>query len=366
MPTMQSPTSAGGLPEVPVTEIFEALGVPETMCTPEYVEHIVGAAIGEFADGEVEAPHEPLEDAVSRRYYGESHYGQGELGPLLRSALEGNDRALCGKVDSLIRHAARVFAGEVISGASTLPPHENARILPAVLPLPSLWSEQAGNPVLVTAERLHKAGYALLDFDGKVAQLAHRPQFVVDYGPGLQGRHKVDAQYQMLMQRHRPFVYAAIGKGPFINEFLQSWWRRRLTPDYESVWFDAIRGGLYIGREDGIAEASRHIVYDHPDYPDGAPPMADLVLASGIHTAGYETVRADIQNAYRMLIPLGALLLRAPQQKNVEGAEVSIEDMQSMAAEAGFNMRQAQVRDTATRRNEATAPIASRAVLIYK
>lgn len=73
--------------------------------------------------------------------------------------------------------------------------------------------------------------------------------------------------------------------------------------------------------------------------------FADLVVASGIHTAGHEEVGVGIANAHKLL----ALLIRAPKAVNPETPDsASAEDMVDMALEAGFSRDRAQFFDTIT------------------
>jgi hypothetical protein len=168
-------------------------------------------------------------------------------------------------------------------------------------------------PVLTPEERLRASIFGIdvtsdiaepaIEFDNHRVELACPPQAVVDYGPGLQGRFHIERQIADWQAGKMPYVYLAVGKGPFANEFLQQYWAARLGDD--PALFSQVRGRLYIGREDGIAAATSELVATQQQHT-GSAEIADVVVASGIHTAGYDEVGAGIANAHRLLKP-GAL-----------------------------------------------------------
>jgi hypothetical protein len=79
------------------------------------------------------------------------------------------------------------------------------------------------------------------------------------------------------------------------------------------------------------------------------PGVADVVLASGIHTAGFGEVERGIKNAYQLLKLDGVLLVRAPKSVGDEKpGSVPAAAMVGMADTAGFNTDTAQYFDVLT------------------
>lgn len=109
-----------------------------------------------------------------------------------------------------------------------------------------------------------------------------------------------------------------------------------------------VLGIAYIGREDGMGAASQDFI-DTQTKHAGSAAIADLVIASGIHTAEHEEVSTALTNAHTLLKPGGALLIRAIRAHNMENEDnVAAETMTDIAYDAGFSRSKSRVVNTRT------------------
>ena len=289
-------------------------------------------------------PIRPPDDPVVREHFGETDYKQGTFGRRLRELIEGHDVPLQHQVDGLIRFSANILAHHAVSGTVTLPSHRNVEILH-----PLVKSEGVNNPDILlvgaAAMRLGDITKPAIGFDHHTVNLDAEPSVVMDYGPGLQGRHHIDRQLEDLRSGQRPYAYFAIGKGPFANEFLQQYWSARLGDN--PAHLRRIIGSLYIGREDGIAAATTEFSEVQKQHT-GSSEIADIVVVSAVQTAGHDELDTGIANAHKLLKPGGILLMRAPKAVNSRPDSVPAESMVEMALQAGFDRNQAQFFDVVT------------------
>jgi len=346
---IKPPSMGEGSGSVQMPLIYEATGLPARYMTESFItENVIPCVATTFSDGEVVLPHSsPPEDPVVREHFGTADYAQGTFGPRLRELLEGSDVALQHQVDGLIRFSAGIFARHVVSGVVTLPPQKIVEIMPALI------DPAERHDLFITSTLLGAASIRGWDmtrpsigFDHRAVALDAEPAVVIDYGPGLQGRHHIERQLAAWQSGQGPYTYLAVGKGPFINEFLQQYWAARLGDDPRRV--RSVLGRLYIGREDGMAAATTEFVESQRQHT-GSSEIADIVVASGVHKAGYDEVGTGLANAHKLLRPGGILLVRAPKAINSEPGSVPAEAMVDMALQAGFSRDQAQFFDTVTR-----------------
>jgi hypothetical protein len=329
--------------------ICEATGLPDRYMNEEFIiENVIPCVVTNFSDGEVTMPLlAPPEDPIVREHFGTTDYRQGTFGRRLRELLEGDDIALKHQADGLIRFSATILAHHVVSGVVTLPQRQNVEIWPALIDP----TEERVHPIITST----LLGMAALDgwdmtkpalgFDHHAVALDAEPSVVIDYGPGLQGRFHIDRQLEDWQSGVRPYAYFPIGKGPFINEFLQQYWSARLGDDLQR--FRSVLGTLYIGREDGIAAATTEFVAAQKQHT-GSSEIADIVVASAVQRAGHEEIGTGIANAHKLLRPGGTLLLRAPKAVNSDPNGVPAETMVEMALGAGFSRDKAQFFDVVT------------------
>lgn len=340
---VKPPSMGEGGGPVQLDLIYEATGLPKDYLTPEFVRaNIIPCVAATFSDGELVIQRPPEEDPVIREYFGTTNYNEGTFGHRLRELFEGDDVALRHQVDGLIRTSATIFAQDVVRGNVALPSHRNV----AIHTQPGLTPEERIRQALFGLSTTGDITKPAIEFDHRKIELAQPPQTVIDYGPGLQGRFHIERQIDDLQAGRMPYAYLAIGKGPFVNEFLQQYWVARLGND--PAVLSQIIGKVYVGREDGIAAATNEFVAAQQQHT-GSTEFADVVVASGIHTAGYDEVDAGITNAYKLLKPDGTLLIRTPKAINLETPDsVPAETMVEMALRAGFDQSKAQFFDART------------------
>lgn len=337
------PPSMGEGGGVQLPMIAEAAGLPPEYVTAEMIRsHIIPCVSETFSDGEVVLLHEPVPDPVLREHFGVRRYDEGSFGKRLRELFDGDDIAMQHQVDGLIRVSATVLAHDVVRGDMTLPSRQTVELHTR----PGLTRDELAQVALSGREPSRDMTKPFIAFDHQAVALERPPKVVVDYGPGLQGRLHIDEQLADWQSGQPPYAYLAVGKGPFANEFLQQYWAARLGDDPQLV--ASVIGNVYIGREDGIAAATSEFAATQQQH-FGTPEFADVVIASGVHTAGRDELGVGIANAHKMLQPGGVLLIRAPKEGNLASpSHVSAESMVDMALEAGFDPTKAQFFDTTT------------------
>lgn len=316
---IKPPSMGEGGGPVDLPSIYEAAGLPPEHLTAEFIRsHIIPCVAATFSDGELVIQHPPEQDPVVQEHFGATSYDQGAFGRRLRELFEGDDLALRHQVDGLIRYSATVFAHDAALGNVQLPSKPTVNI---------------------------DSSRGTIGFDRMTVPLSAEPRVVIDYGPGLQGRFHTERQLSDWNAGKMPYTYLGIGKGPFVNQFLQSYWAARLG---DPQLANSVIGRLYIGREDGIAAATTEFAAVQQQHT-GTSEFADVVVASGIHTAGHDEVNVGITNAHKLLKPGGTLLIRAPKAPNQETpGSVPAEAMVAAALSAGFDQDKAQFFDTRT------------------
>ncbi len=231
------PTRAPGDPiEVDYPRLFAATGLPEDHSAPELIDHYImmGTTV-EFGNGEFLGQHLPISDPVLQQHFGANNFAEGTFGGRLRELFEGTDVDMQHQVDRLVRDAGMQLAREAFAGG--LPP----------------------SPPTVTIDVQH----ATLTVDrNHTIPLATPPQRVIDYGPGVKGRHHVDRQVRDMNNDVPPYSYFAITKGPLISGFLWEYWAQCIGSHDPGV-LEGIMGSLCLRREDGIAAATTANVEFH-------------------------------------------------------------------------------------------------------
>lgn len=305
------PRTSGDIPRFDPTPLFDAANLPDQFRTRQGLQYgVMPAVAATFIDGEFIMQHEPSSDPDFNKHFGTGDYAKGEFGQRMRILAESDDPLIRQQAHTLIRASADQFAVNVARGDFLIPPYKTVDV---------------------------SATSSLLKFDGQIVQLAQPPQVVVDYGPGLQGAHHINQQLTDLANHVQPFEYHPVTKGPFINHFLKTY-RHLHLQDAPQIVHDAM--GQYTGYEGGITATTDQMVTI-------ATNVADVVLASGIHTAGHQEIGTGIKNAFTLLKPDGALVIRAPKELETP-TSVPAEDMIQMALNAGFDFSKAQLFDTVT------------------
>lgn len=95
----------------------------------------------------------------------------------------------------------------------------------------------------------------------------------------------------------------------------------------------ACSGQLYIGREDGIAEATNEIILAQRAH-DAPAEIADIILALGAHHTTPEDLRQGMENAHTLLKDAGMVIIRGFAQPGTN--ELGTKEIAGWAFEAGF------------------------------
>ncbi|HEX8762333.1 MAG TPA: hypothetical protein VF733_01100 [Candidatus Saccharimonadales bacterium] len=316
-----------------VESLLEQAGIDSRYATIEFMGSVLfPCTASTFSDGEIILAHQPMEDPTLQEQFGHTRFDQGKFGTYLRELFEGPDEIMRGQVDLLIRQSAAYMAGRVTRREIQLP----------------------NSPTVVVDSAAKK-----LRFDKTLeADLVEQPKVVLDYGPGLQGRFHIHQQLQdWRNNRFRPYTHLALGKGPFINTFLQFYWKEYAGPRAAE---QAI-GKIYIGREDGMADASNTFIEGSKRRAIPVE-IADIALASGIHLAGQGEIFTALRNAFTLLRPNGVLLVRAPKAANDRTTFTSAEQMVEVALDAGFSLEKTRFFNTITGSNSSGATASLSAV----
>lgn len=317
------PTRAPGDPiDVDYPRLFAATGLPEEHHSPDLINHyVMMSTTVEFGNGEFLGRHLPISDPVLQQHFGADDFAEGTFGTRLRELFEGDDTGMQQQVDRLVRDAGMQLARDAVAGF--LPP----------------------SPPTVTIDVKHSM--LTVDRDHTVP-LAAPPQRVMDYGPGIKSRHHVDRQVQDMQNDVQPYSYFAITKGPLISGFLWEYWAQRID-DHDPKVLESIMANLCLRREDGIAAATTATVEFHEARKQSTE-VADVVIASGVHTVGAKELHTGITNAYKLLNPGGVLVIRAPKETGGDRpGTLAARDMVDLAHAAGFVASKAQFFDVETR-----------------
>ena len=290
--------------EQDMVDIYNAVGLPEQCRTEDQVGHLLSAVACTFLDTEVTYGHNPMEQERAE-WFGTQNYNDGKFVPTLLRLYEGNDAALHGKIDGLA-HLAGIFVARQLLGESAFSFSQFIRREVTMLP----------------------AGFAL---DDRVVHLDRPVQSVVEYGPGMHGKHYIDTQAHTLGQRKEPFTYYALTIGPVVGSVLGHYAAVKLGESNPYFKFN----------RDGMAAGSDRLLQEQ--WRTGTQGFADIVIASKVHRADPREIAHAISNAHSVLRPNGALLLRGPlAESRHDGREVSIETMLEYADNAGFDPNRAE------------------------
>lgn len=332
--TLKPPTAGEGGP-IDLPALYDAVQLPREYLTPGFIrEHVIPAMFTEFTDGEITSLHPTETDPVVAHFFGSDIYSDGVFGPRIRSLFENGDTPIRHQADAFVRFCADVVVRDIIEGNVRVPELPNVSIN-------------------TQSQTIH--------FDNHCVELETKPKMIIDYGPGIQGRFHVEQQIAEL-GKGGSYQHIAITKGPFINEFLMNYWGERVGRDL----LPRVLGGYYVGRENGIAEASSDLITDFSK-AIGSSEVADIVIASGVHSAGRTEMAIGIRNAHTLLRRGGSLLLRAPKiDAQINPDYAYAEHMIDMAEQAGFKTEDGQYFNVKTGGEAVEAVDAISALLIKK
>lgn len=322
--------------------LAEIIGFPPALLARSTMaRHVALAVTSTFSDGEVGFSHKSFrrEDITMREQFGEERYAEGAFGSHLRDLVEGPDPVRAKAARLFVALGAKLFAERVVAGA---PPLLNTR--------PSV--------------RVNRGDRKLL-FDDHEYPLQLDPRLVVDYGPGMAGRFHADQQITDLTLAGSTYQYLGLAKGEFVPTFLSHYLELRGARHPHQV--DTIKEGhLYTVFKRGIEESTQRLIAPPPasEAQTEAEGVADVVIASGIHSAG-EAALHGVALAFPLLRKKGVLLIRGPKTPPEEDPGVSMAEMLQAGLDAGFRARGMRAFDSTTV-NPAHSQYAQQAIIMQK
>lgn len=287
----------------------ELLGFPEGLVErPDFPRHLALAVASTFSEGEITYNHPPFEsdsDALCKQF-GKRRYIDGEFGAQLQGQLEADDQSKKIAASLFVGFGARIFAQKVSDDAMVLPTR----------------------PAVTVYKNERRLG-----FHDYMHGLQFDPQVVIDYGPGLAGRFHIDQQLADLRQCGTTYQYYGLARGIFVPEFLRHYLRLKGHQYPRAV--DAIRQkNLHVILDQGIEGSVQHLI-PSPDAKGRNGEFADIVIASGIHSAG-EAALNGIKQARGLLKRNGVLLVRDVNEPSEEDPGVSMNEMIQAGLDGGF------------------------------
>lgn len=333
-----------------LSRIFEVVGLPETYLTDEkFLKNYVVPSIATIcSSGELYTQHTPIHDPKLRELFGYQQYSEGTFGQRVETLFENHNQLLHQEAKNLIEYAANVCAHDVVAGNLTV---RMSNFLihtkPGLTPKERRQEEWLGylsttgiRDLMDESMRLRRPQRDLtkpkLEFaDYLTIPLDRTPERVVDYTPSVQSIYHIERQLADLLEAQPTYSYIAIGKGPFINEFLRGYWSAKLNDNQYLMSHKVSK--YFVGYDGGIAAVTQQLA--------SQPEFADLVLATDIYKANYSysEMREGIINAYRMLHPQGTLVLSVPHTiPVVQRGHTFADTLSLMALEAGFDPDQAE------------------------
>ena len=262
------------------------------------------SAVAGLADGDIAVFHEPYYDKQAE-LYGENHYGDGRVAKAIaRTAIEN------GMAPGLIYDFQDFAVGYATASNS-----------PVKITLP------------VSAVRIYQDAVTI---DGNPLIIARTPSVILDYGACLTGRSYITDQMRFAKVHHqRPFTYSPLTRLHFTNEALIKTYDANYGLGTANLM---IENQLYIGREDGVANATNEIIRAQTAHGATAE-IADIVLCtSSRHTAAAD-LKLGIRNARSLLKEGGLLIVRSLAYPAAD--ELGTDVISGWAYEAGFEEKKA-------------------------
>jgi len=306
--------------------ICEAAGLDQKVYgNREYIANEGMWALTElFSDGELRIlkGYDQILSDRARKSGGQDRYGEFyEKMSALRDEASVEGGAKADEVNKLARFCGNALAEFVGNGTVSLP--DSKLIRPGV---------SASD------------GSLFLRFNDYNWQANRQPAVVLEYGPGITGTKFIDAQLSALGRNLFPFQYVAVSDGPFINQFLMGYLGSNADKLYGSeVRRLATSGTLFIGREDGMLQATEALLAT--PQPSGTHEMCDVILMTGVHEAQPEELEFAIKNSNHLLRQGGKLMLSAPLTQ-VRDTMTPFSAQLEWAKEAGYNVEWQQTSST--------------------
>jgi len=279
--------------DVNLLMITEAAGlVTDPYGTTNYiVERGFGALMEIFSEGELRVL---VGDDVDNIDAAQSQKGDDRYGEFYTKITKAREEALAeggplaDEFNKLARMCGTILAGRLATGNVVLPSNNIAK--PYFSPV---------------------TGHVNVTFDEYNWVSPSDTAVILDQGPGLGGTRFLDVLVNAIRYGFRPFQYIGFSNGPFVNEFLLDYWGNEMERHFGS---DGRRfansGELFMGREDGMQQATRTLLAT--PQPGGTSEVCDLMLMTGVHRANPIELEDTIRMSPQLLHETGKLMLSAP------------------------------------------------------
>lgn len=290
---------------VNISELVHQIGLEElaAISRDELAADFLPAAVAGLADGDLVVMHAPYTNEKAE-LYGENHYSDGRVAKAIAQAAMESGMAP-GQVYDFQGFAAEYFT-QADSPFATDKTTSTVRVYP--------------DAIMV---------------DGNPLALARTPTLVFDYGACLTGRSYIADQMRFLSQGQRPYTYSPLTRSHFMNQVLINTYNTNHGSGTAQV---VMENRLYIGREDGIGEATDEVIRAQQSH--GAPTeIADIVLCTGAQHASKNDLQRGITNAHTVLKEGGMLLVRSLARP--ASTEIGTDTITGWAFDAGFQERDA-------------------------
>lgn len=152
-----------------------------------------------------------------------------------------------------------------------------------------------------STSKLSPDGRLIIFRDFPFFRLAKTPELVVEYGPGSAAANRIQPEIAFNQQRYQTIF---IEKGWYLSQLLGS-----MAASF-GVTYPRV-----IPRMDGIAAATNELL------TVGAKDRVGLVMASMVHSAGFDELSIGIENAHRLLTPGGVFALQTPHEVRIGEAK---------------------------------------------
>lgn len=324
--------NSGNSDIINLIELTDALDIPRELATSDLiVNYLIPSVIEEYSDGEIRLFHKPLDDTKLVHLFGKTSFEEGIISKKLRDLELSNNSSTKFNFKKLIGLSAKFLSYMVINGE-----------VPSVSQ-PNIEVDKIARKVT---------------FDTQSVRLKETPEYVVDLGPGIKGKHHIDRQIDdNILRKTFPYIYFPITKGPFISRFLVEYANTKLQEDKNQ--FIAYSSYLW-GIDKGMAEGTSYLI-DTPLVEENT----GVIIASGVHKVEASEINEAFNNCANFMKSGSLLVIRAPKQKISENIFTDADEMVQMALNAGLVVDSSHDKIITTS-SEMTGKTKSRSVALIK
>lgn len=264
-----------------------AIDVPEHDLLPDAVRReLIDPSFEIFTDGEVVTV--PPDQRHTARQSFTDRYPNGTYGrmvyELYQRANADSDPELTDEVNKL----ARMCGATVLATMDVLPPNNS-------------FVRYSDNNVTVDGRA-----------NGGLQLQTDPSKYVLDIGPGLNGRFLVENFFNTLGSNQSPKPIVAMTNGPFIGSFLYNY-ATKLADDIK-LDPQQVLGSYIVIREDGMDEATQEMINAQRSH-GAETEIADVIQMTGVHQAGERNIVNTLGRMASLLTSGGVLIITAPIDK---------------------------------------------------